>query len=145
MPFIIVFRFIIIIIMITITQFSHIQILNCCPLEFFMDKDIINDRTYFYYDDRKIEIQKQIIEHELNILLNNFDLVTFDLIRFIKNNNRFFYFNHPNNHPNFLLKLPNQYFQYYYSFPFTHNNSVNFNYYEIISSVDLNGNNREQY
>jgi hypothetical protein len=110
-----------------------------------MSKDVINGQTYFYYDNKKTEIRKQIIEYELTILLNNFDLVTYDVTRFIKINNKFFQFNHPNNHPNFLLGLPNQYFQYYYSFPFTHVKLTNNNYYELLSNNDLNNSQRKQY
>ena len=138
-------RFIICFIIIWI-NFSCILNLYCCPLEVFMNKNEINDRTYFYYDDIKIEIQKQIIEYELTSLVNNFDSVTFDLVKFLKNNNNYFPYKHPNNHPNILLKILTQPFQYYYSFPFTQTiNFTNFDYYESFSKNNFFGLKINQY
>ena len=112
-----------------------------------MDKDVINDRTYFYYDDsKKIEVQKQILQHEWGVLLKNFDSVTFDLVYFLKSNNQFFPYKHPNNHPNILLEFSNQSFQYYYSFPFSSNNDVlNTQYYDFLSNNDFKKNRKYQY
>ena len=109
-----------------------------------MEQDTINGRTFFYYDDKNIELQKQIIKNEWNLLLDNYNLVNFDLVRFKKSNGDFFNYNHPNNHSNILLNLPNYTFQYYHSFPSTHKSCGSI-YYELISKNDFNDFLRNQY
>jgi len=132
--------------MLTLIQILNNHTVCCCPLEIFMDKDTINGRTYFYCDDKKIEVQKQILQYEWDVLLKNFDSVTFDLVLFLKYNNQFFPYKHPNNHPNLLLEFSNQPFQYYHSFPFSHTNSVpSTQYYEFLSDYDLINNKKSQY
>jgi len=111
-----------------------------------MDKDLINDRTYFYYDECKSNVRNQILENELNVLINNFDSLSFDLVRFLQNNGEPFFYNHPNNHPNLKLNLLCNSFQYHYSFPFSHHFLLsNPQYYEFLSLNDLNNKNVYQY
>ena len=50
--------------MLTLIQILNNHTVCCCPLEIFMDKDTINGRTYFYCDDKKIEVQKQILQYK---------------------------------------------------------------------------------
>jgi hypothetical protein len=112
------------------------SIVFCLPLETFMQKDVINGHTFFYYGD----VDKILIEHDLNTIKNNFDSVSFELVKYLKYNNSTFFFKNPNSHYNLFLNVQCEFLNYYYSFPFSHGN---LNHYEFLSKYDLN--NQEIY
>lgn len=104
------------------------------PLEVFMKQDNINNRTYFYYGD----VEKIIVENDVNILLDNFDHITFEWVRYLNIDNQRFNYKSPNDHYNLILNLQNGFLNYYYSFPFTHKTIItNPQYYEHLSKIDL--------
>lgn len=100
----------------------------------------LNDLNYFYFDN----VTKMLIEFDLNILFNNFNQPqqTFDLIRYLKLDNTFFDKRDPKNHYNLILNLKDQRLNYYYSFPFSHNQLY---LYDYLSNKDWNDNNKNQY
>jgi hypothetical protein len=98
----------------------------CVPLEQFMNYDKLNGANYFYFGN----VIKMSVESDLNILFNNFSQPsqTFDLIRYLKFDNTPFDKRDPKSHYNLILNLKDQYLNYYYSFPFSHNQLYLYDY-----------------
>jgi hypothetical protein len=90
----------------------------------------LNKRTYFYHGD----IKNILLESDLHFLINNFDETSFNLVKYLKYDNSRFNNHDPHNHINLMLELKNQYLNYYYSFPFSHDNKLN--YYEYLYYED---------
>lgn len=96
-----------------------------------MTLDKLNGVTYFYYGD----VEKVLINSDINLFLNNFDQVSLELIKYLDEYGCTFNKNDPKAHYNLILNLGNDYLNYYYSFPFSHKS--NLKYYEYLSRSDL--------
>lgn len=134
-------RLVPIIFILIIIIFSNSTTVFCLPLNFSTKCDKLNNSIYFYYGN----VDKILLESDLNIFINNFDQISFDLVKYLKTdnvNNIHFKNKNPQSHPNLILGLKYQYLEYYYSFPFSHNNIL---YYEFLNEFDLYGSNDDQY
>jgi hypothetical protein len=117
------------------------SIVDCKPLGVFMEKDSINRRTYFYHG----EVVKTLVESDLKILLENFNNVNFELVKYLDINGYRFNRRHPNDHFNLILNSQNVMLNYHYSFSFTHLNvKVIPKYYEYLYNQDWLSNPRIQ-
>ena len=116
------------------------SIISCSPHDSFMKLDMINNVPFFYYGN----INKILLENDLNIILNNFNETSFDFIKYLKFDNTRFEYNSPFNHPNLIIEFQSYLQHHYYSFSFTHD-LVNSDYYECLSDEDLNGDKRDQF
>lgn len=113
-------------------------IIFCLPLESFMNRDKLNDVIFFYYGD----VNKILIQEDLNNLVDNYNQVPFELIKYLDQNYKFFKNNDPKTHYNLILDLQNHYLNYYYSFPFSHNKHE---FYKHLSNVDWKNHENNQY
>lgn len=120
-------------------SFGNFNVVVCLPLESFMDNDKLNNMAFFYYGS----VEKTLLNSDLNILLNNFDQISFDLVRYVKSDRSLFTNYDPKNHYNLILNLQHEYLNYYYSFPFSHKS--NLPYYEFLSNKDWEGCKFKQY
>lgn len=123
-----------------ILTFSNI--IWCEPSEFFTKQIFINNQPCFCYG----KIEKTFIESDLNLIFKNFDLVVYDVIKYLNYDNTNFPQNHPNSHFNLMLNLQHINLNYYYSVPFSHNKVITCpQYYEYLYNKDLIRNNKLQY
>jgi hypothetical protein len=107
-------------------------IIFCSPLKPFMNCDKLNNVVFFNYGN----INKILVQEDLNTLVNNYNQVSFELIKYLDQNCKLFHNNDPKNHYNLMLDLQNHYLNYYYSFPFSHNKFGDF--YEYFHRRDWN-------
>jgi hypothetical protein len=112
----------------------------CLPYESINELDKLNNIPYFYYGN----VHKLLLESDLNIFLNNFDQVSFELIKYLKFDNSCFHRCDPGQHINLILNLKNNNINYYCSFPFSRN-EVNSVYYNYLYKYDMYGNEINQY
>lgn len=122
-----IFHSVIFFIVVFLTPFN----VFCFPNELDLKLDKLNNMDYCYCGD----VNKILLQSDIDILLNNFDQVSFDLIKYIKSNNTSFSKYDPRSHYNLILKLPEFDLNYYNSFPFSHN-SNNLQFYKFLLSSD---------
>lgn len=111
----------------------------CSPSNSFLEFDNLNNIPYFYYGD----VEKFLFKNDLEILINNFDNVSFDIIKYVKTDSTTFKNYSPLNHYNLIFELQHQCLNYYLSLPFSHNSTLK--YYEYLSGIDLKGDVKNQY
>lgn len=111
----------------------------CLPCKPFTALNELNNTPYFYYGG----VQKVLLESDLRVLLNNFDQVSFELVKYLKFDDSCFHRCDPKEHYNLILNLKDNYINYYYSFPFSYNKDVL--YYNYLYQYDWFGRNKDQY
>lgn len=117
-------------------------VVSCMPQTPFMLNDKLNNSFYFYCGN----VQQTLLQSDLHLFLNNFDQVSFELVKYLKNNNLYnlhFVKADPREHHNLILDLKDHSLNYYYSFPFSHNSSNP--YYECLHKKDWYGRDLNQY
>lgn len=119
--------------------FGNFNVVFCSPYVFFMSLNELNNKPYFYYG----KVQQILLESDLNILLNSFDQVSFELIKYLKFDGVCIHRCDPGQHINLILNLKDNRINYYYSFPFSHDKGVP--YYNYLYKYDWYDRNRYQY
>lgn len=119
--------------------FFNFNVVLCSPQLNYLNQNELNSVVYFYCGN----VQKILIQSDLDLFLNNFDQTSFELVKFLKNDNSHFMNKDPREHYNLILNLNDFYLNYYYSFPFSHN-TPNL-YFKYLYEKDLNYNDVDQY
>lgn len=122
-----------------VIYFLNFETIFCTPHLSKMDKNELNDVTYFYCGD----VKKVLLELDLNLIINNFDSTSFKLVEYLKYDKSKFDRCDPRFHYNVVLHLQHHYLNYYYNFPFTHNKFLP--YYEFFYIDDWIKSGRIQY
>lgn len=113
----------------------------CVSSNSFMSYGYLNNRDYFFYGN----IQQILLQSDLCYLFNNFDQVSFEVVKYInlyETNYSKNYNNDPKIHYNLILNFKES-LNYYHSFVFSHHEYNN--YYEYLYNIDLNGKNKSQF